>query len=160
MRISNIEDACHNLCLRPANMDDCGQLLEWANDPEVRQASFQSEPITPTEHQTWFAVRLEDEGTLIWVLELGQVTCGMVRLEREEQTATLSYLVSPSHRGQGLAAKMLHLVLNELNGIWPGIQVAAWVRPDNIASICALKRVGFQYEIEAPDRLCFVQIIK
>jgi UDP-2,4-diacetamido-2,4,6-trideoxy-beta-L-altropyranose hydrolase len=146
--------------LRRADVDDTARLLEWVNDPKVRQASFQSEPITLEEHQAWFTARLGDSNTLIWLLEVDGFSCGMVRLERAEQSATLSYLIASPYRERGLAAIMLRLALVELNSIWPGVQVAAWIRPDNNASICALERAGFQRETEASDWLCYMHRIE
>ena len=109
--------------LRRAVVDDTARLLEWVNDPKGRQASFQSEPITSEDHQAWFTARLGDSNTLIWLLEVDGFSCGMVRLERAEQSAMLSYLIASPYRERGLAA---------------------WIRPDNNASICALERAGFQ----------------
>ena len=155
-----MEEATPHIHLRRASPGDRNQLLEGANDPEVRQASYQSEPITLEEHQAWFATRLEDFNTLIWLLEVGQSACGMVRFERVEQAATLSYLVASSYRGQGLAAKMLRLALNELADIWPGIPVIAWIRPNNVASSRSLEGAGFQRKPCDSDRLCFVHKIE
>jgi len=155
-----MEEATPHLHLRLASPGDSDQLLEWANDPEVRQASFQSEPITLEEHQAWVTARLEDSNTLIWLLEVDQSACGMVRLERMEQAATLSYLVASSHRGQGLAAKMLRLALIELADIWPGIPVIAWIRSNNVASSRSLEGAGFQRKPCDSDRLCFVHKIE
>ena len=151
-----MEEATPHLRLRRASPGDRNQLLEWANDSEVRQAFFQSEPITLEEHQAWFATRLEDCNTLIWLLEVDQSACGMVRFERAEKAATLSYLVASSHRGQGLATTMLRLALVELADIWPEIRVIAWVQPHNVASSRSLEGAGFQRIPCDSDRLCFV----
>src|SRR6266705_476142 len=55
------------LNLRRAGKSDCRLLWEWANDPGVRAASFQTAMISWDEHAEWFADRL-DNG-LIYIAE-------------------------------------------------------------------------------------------
>ena len=147
--------ARHRLQFRPANTNDRDLLLEWANDPQVRQSSFGIEAVTNAEHDKWFQSRLNDANTRLWLFESGGVNCGMTRLERHGDDATISYLLAASFRGKGLAVEMLRIALNEIKKIWPSINVVAWSKPENHASIRSLESVGFQKMETQLDQLCF-----
>jgi len=57
--VSAMHDA--TLVLRRVEEADCSLLWEWANEPEVRSASFSSTPIAWDEHREWFTKKLGDE---------------------------------------------------------------------------------------------------
>ena len=144
------------LTLGIAQLEDRNTILGWANDPQVRRASFQTGEVTEHEHASWFATILSDPESQIWILKKKGVPCGMVRAERVEGIATLSYSVAASHRGKGISIPMLKLALEEMGKIWPNGNVVAWTRPDNIASIRTLEKVHFQRENMEKERVRFV----
>ena len=144
------------LTLSIAQLEDRNTILGWANDPQVRRASFQTGEITEHEHASWFATILSDPDSQIWILKNNGMPCGMVRAERVEGIATLSYLVAASHRGKGMSIPMLKLALGEMGKIWPNGKVVAWTRSDNIASIRALEKVHFQRDNIEKERVRFV----
>ena len=144
------------LTLNIAQLEDRNTILGWANDPQVRRASFQTGEITEHKHASWFATILSDPDSRIWILRKKGVPCGMVRAERADGIATLSYSVAASHRGKGMSILMLKLALEEMGKIWPNGKVVAWTRSDNIASIRALEKVHFQREKMEKERVRFV----
>ena len=144
------------MTLSIAQFEDRSTILGWVNDPQVRRASFQTGEITEHEHASWFATILSDPDSQIWILKKKGVPCGMVRAERVDEIATLSYSVAASHRGKGISIPMLKLALEEMRKIWPNEKVEAWTRSDNIASIRALEKVHFQRDNTEKERVRFV----
>lgn len=147
------------LTLSIAQLEDRDTILGWANDPQVRRASFHTGEITEHEHASWFATMLSDPDSRIWILKKKDVPCGMVRAERANGIVTLSYSVAASHRRKGMSIPMLKLALEEMGKIWPNGKVVAWTRSNNIASIRALEKVHFQREIMEKERVRFEIIL-
>lgn len=101
-------------CLRAAKSDDERLLLQWANDPVVRQNSFAKKLISPAEHADWFRTKLADPMTSIFIGEeiLG-LPFGQIRFDfnSEQHEATISISIDNTLRGLGLAQEMLSKAL-------------------------------------------------
>ena len=147
--------------LRPATLADEDLYLAWANEPEVRRQSFNTEPIPLKQHQCWFRSRLKSPNALLRVLvDAEGLPLGQIRFERsqtEPVRAEIGFSLDPVARGHGLASELLKLGLAELARQW-GRQVNAYgeVRMANQASARAFLRAGFAEE--PPRRLgvrCF-----
>jgi len=137
------------LSLRSAQSADLWLYHWWANDPQVRQQSFNSDPIPLEQHRRWFEGRLESPLALMRVLQDGHgLPLGQIRLEREAaaaQRAVISLSLDRLARGRGLAALLLQLGLEELARCWgPAMQAYGEVRAENPASGRAFLRAGFQ----------------
>ena len=120
-----------SLYLRKANEGDKKRYLDWANDPEVRQASFNTEEIKPEAHDEWFKKKLNDGSVILYVCMDFFASLGQVRIERDEEDASkayISYSVDRSFRGQGIGKKELAMVEKEI-----GKDVAA----EGIKELCA-----------------------
>jgi RimJ/RimL family protein N-acetyltransferase len=126
-------------------------LLMWANDPAVRRASFSQNPIIPATHRRWFADRLADANTRMWILESKGQPCGVVRVQKEGETAELSYSITAVYRKRKLAVPMLQMALEVIGEQWPGIRLRAYVRPDNTSSIRSLLSAEFQ-QVESTQK--------
>lgn len=129
--------------LRPARPDDRDRVLDWANDPETRRASFHGEPIPAATHARWFDAALAGACHL-YIIELGGVAAGVARLERTAPgTAEASVNVAPGHRGRGVGtAAIAQLVARAADAGYR--DVVARVRTDNAASCKAFARAGFE----------------
>ena len=135
--------------LRPVAEADCELLLAWANDAEVRRASFRSDPIVPAEHRAWFAARLADPRTRIYVLEVGGRPLGQIRFEEREGGALIGVSVAAEARGHGYGATAIRLGCERWfadGGAGPAV---ALVKPDNAASLAAFERAGFTQDGES-----------
>jgi len=138
------------LRLRPAQAADLWLYHWWANDPQVRRQSFNSEPIPLDQHRRWFVERLGSPLALMRVLEDGHgLPMGQIRLERETADApraVIGFSLDRLARGRGLAVPLLQLGLAELARCWGGPALEAYgeVRADNPASCRAFVRAGFQ----------------
>jgi UDP-2,4-diacetamido-2,4,6-trideoxy-beta-L-altropyranose hydrolase len=132
------------LGLRPAREEDRSLLWEWANDPQVRRASFSSEPIRWEEHVGWFRSKMDDANcTMLIVTDAEQRPVGQVRLEVNHEQAVVSVSIDREHRGKGLGSEAIHVACREVLAA-RGIEKAhAYVKRDNTASIRSFQRAGF-----------------
>ncbi len=153
-----MKDLEKKLVLRPVNRKDEKLLFEWANDPVVRQGSFNQEAISYTDHKIWFKKRLNNEQTRMWIMEDSGIPCGLVRIEKSDDKAMLHYLVAASHRGKKMASRLLTMSLEATCEEWPGVNVLAYTLPNNEASHKSLLGAGFRLrEIEnGSSKYCFI----
>lgn len=129
--------------LRPARADDCMRVLDWANDPEARRASFHSEPIPEQTHRHWFDAALAGARRL-YIVELAGVPAGVARLDAAGPgTAEASLNIAPEHRRRGLAGPVLAELVERAAEAGYGTVVAR-IRTDNPASRKAFARAGFE----------------
>jgi UDP-2,4-diacetamido-2,4,6-trideoxy-beta-L-altropyranose hydrolase len=70
------------LSLRDAAPSDEAILLEWANDPAVRQASFDSSPIAAETHARWYGAKLASPDTAFFIAEQAGRPVGYSRVDR------------------------------------------------------------------------------
>jgi UDP-2,4-diacetamido-2,4,6-trideoxy-beta-L-altropyranose hydrolase len=138
--------ALDQLRLRPATEDDARLLLEWANDPAARAASFQGGAIGWEEHVAWLGRRLADPDCLLWLVETPEgEPAGVVRFDLDaEGVATISLNLAPAQRGRGLASPLILAACQELRRTHPTATVRALIKPENTASQKAFARAGFE----------------
>lgn len=153
------------LKLRPAGGEDRQRLWEWANDPEVRDASFSTDPIPWETHVAWFAEKVGGEveigpdnektkgrKTLLWIGEDDdRVPVGQIRFDsRPDKDWEVDVSIEKAKRGHGLASQLIkqavhalgkHAVLQENRNL----RVHAFVKPMNTASVKAFERAGFKH---------------
>ena len=132
------------LRLRPATPDDCRRLWEWANDPLVRAAAFNSALIPWEDHVAWFRRKLSDAGCAIYLVEdeSGRPV-GQVRFDRGAGGMEADLSIAPSHRGQGYGAQALRAACERLASADDAAEVIAYIKPDNQASLRTFTRAGF-----------------
>ncbi len=135
-------DPAH-LIVRPAMSSDMGQLFVWANDAEVRRAALTPHEITWAEHTSWFNGRLTNPSCQMYILQAAGLPVGQVRFDIEGATAILDYSIDPTFRGRGWGSTMVMMATTELLA-QRDIEVIANVRPENSASMAALRRAGFR----------------
>ena len=145
-----------SLFLREINTGDEKLLLNWANDPETRKWSFNSNAIAQAEHIKWFKSKLNSPNVLMLILEYENRPAGLVRLEREDHEVVLNYLIAPEERRKGLARKMLEMAMDLKKDYWGSIKVLAYTMPENIASIKSLKKAGFILMNTTESKNCYV----
>jgi len=135
--------------LRPATIDDRQQLFEWANDPEVRKASFQSATIDAATHDQWLQSQLHDANCTICMASDGQrAPLGQVRFERSGVTATISVSVDAKQRGKRRGTRLIHLACRRYFYEHDVQTIVAFIKPRNEASLKVFERVGFVFAQE------------
>lgn len=130
--------------LRPAGPEDRDLLLAWVNDPATRAASFATAPVTAEDHAHWFATRLADPDSRLFIAHDRRGPWGLVRFQVVGPAAEVGVSVAPERRGAGRAAPLIRAGLRRLLAERPDLErVEARIRPDNRRSVTAFDRAGF-----------------
>jgi UDP-2,4-diacetamido-2,4,6-trideoxy-beta-L-altropyranose hydrolase len=135
-----------DLQLRRAVERDCRLLWEWANDPEVRAASFSSAPIPWEIHVRWYTERLRGEWCFMFIAEnsAGE-TMGQIRFDRREDGEfNVGVSVAKASRGRGMAVSLIQAGIKAMFTQAGCARIHALVRPSNTASLRTFESAGFQ----------------
>ena len=138
------------LRLERATADDCRSVWEWADAPEVRAASFHSDPIPWEEHRRWFFERLNDPQTILWIAHeaaspgggKGQAI-GIVRFALDQDEAVISVAIAPERRGLGLGPTAVVRASRQLFRETSTALIHAYIKPDNAPSLAAFFNAGY-----------------
>jgi UDP-2,4-diacetamido-2,4,6-trideoxy-beta-L-altropyranose hydrolase len=150
-RVVSILQRSGILRLRGAREDDRRLIWEWANDPDVRAASFSSDPISWETHVGWFNAKLaERHGTppksRMFIAEdeeglaIGQIRFG----RRPDEGWDVGVSLSRNSRGRGLASELIENGVRELIKGSGSCSIHAYVKLDNVASAKSFERAGFE----------------
>ena len=134
----------HGLKLRRATATDCRLLWEWANDPIVRAAAFQTSPIAWHEHQSWFEQKLSASNCVILIAEGSQgEPVGQIRFDWSASASEVDVSVAKESRGRGHGALLIR------DGtVWFFREVrvslvSAFVKSGNLTSARAFERARY-----------------
>ena len=131
--------------LREATLQDMDLIYEWANDPLVRNNSFNSEPIPYETHVKWYDRIMSDESVLQFILMDEDIPVGQIRLNIDGDEAEIGYSIASDYRGKGYGHKVLQLVAEEVKKKYPDIRcLVAKVKPENIASSKLFEHEGYE----------------
>jgi len=129
--------------LQPAAPDDADRMLEWQQHPQTRRFANRQELPSATEHETWFAARMGDPETQLYMIELDGFQVGVLRLDPETtDTWRISIYIAPDRHGRGIGGAALALA----HGAWPGHAFTAEVLTENHASHKLFERSGYTVE--------------
>ncbi len=138
------------LTYRTAQPADARLYFDWANDPDTRQQSFNSSPISLETHTGWFTRKLADPNALLLIFssETGQVV-GQVRFERTPvadmpDEIIIGISVDAKQRGKGLASQLIQKGCAVCRKQWGIVTIHAYIKPENEASVRAFERAGFR----------------
>ncbi len=132
--------------LRLAGPADARLLFGWVNRPDsLRGKILTTKPIAWPEHERWFAARLADRDTFLYVIERRGEACGQVRLEKcDDRAYEVDIYVIAEARRQGLAAGALARAIEGLCVARPNATIRAHIVQGNTASRHLFRRLGFQ----------------
>jgi|CXWL01.1.fsa_nt_gi UDP-2,4-diacetamido-2,4,6-trideoxy-beta-L-altropyranose hydrolase len=136
------QTSADDLRLRPACPDDAGLYFNWANDPEVRRQAVHSEPISWKGHQEWFASKLADSQSRLFVLLAGTLPVGQIRFDRQGDEAQIDYSLDVLVRGRGWGAKLVAMGVARIRED-ETVRIRSEVKTDNYASRAVFARLGF-----------------
>jgi len=140
--------------LRPADMDDCQLIWEWANDPDVRRQSFSTEYIPWEEHVAWYRnVMASPDCDLFIVCNSGNEPIGQVRFECSKESAVISGSVDKRHRNLRFASAVIKGACCRVFNERRISEINAYVRPENKMSVKLLERAGFVLQ-DTDDQKC------
>lgn len=134
------------LRLRPVEETDCRLLWEWANDADVRDASFSSAAISWDEHLAWFTKKLHDERSLMLIGTDEQGTpIGQIRLDKtQDREADVDLSVAREKRGAGYASCLIEKAVQVAFAEKDLFRLNAFVKTNNSASLRAFEKAKFR----------------
>jgi len=148
--------------LREVRDEDCKRLWEWANDPDVRKRSYDSAPIPWSDHQDWFDHKIASPSCVIYIAELRSKAVGQIRFDVDKHVATVSVVVAPGCRGEGIGTKLIREGSERFLYQYSGAKrVDAYIKTENAPSVRAFKKAGYQTQERLPVegalsyRLCY-----
>lgn len=132
--------------LAPAGLQHSDLLFGWVNDPTSLQAKLATTgPVALAEHQAWFAARLADPDSHLWIVRVGDQDVGQVRLQRKAAAFEVDIFIDPRSRGRGLAVTAVTQAIAVLRQARGGdAPVEAAVRRENAASRRLFTTLGFR----------------
>ena len=133
------------LCARPARLTDEARLLRWANDPLVRQRSFNSKAITKADHRRWFYGRLRNcDRSKTYIVETqDELTVGVVRFDDTGSGWEIGISIDAAARGRRLGARVLESAMDELRALLPQASLFGKVKHENTQSQALFASLGF-----------------
>ncbi len=132
------------LRLRTVQENDGKLLWEWANDPQVRAASFSSDPIPWEQHVQWFNAQLNNPNCLIYIaMNSDNIPIGQIRFELEKNNAVMSISIASNYRHQGYGSELIKVGCDRLFKELKIPLIHAYIKPDNQSSIRSFLKAGF-----------------
>ena len=131
------------LSIREVIEDDTSIILKWANDPVVRNNSFNSELIEFEQHSKWLASKIKDETAFYFICEVDYVSAGLVRFDFDGEKYIIGLIVSKEYRGKRFASRFLDIACEELRKVRSN-RIVAYIKEENIASQKAFEKIGFK----------------
>ncbi|NEO24427.1 GNAT family N-acetyltransferase [Moorena sp. SIO4A5] len=135
------------LRLRAVREDDCELLWQWVNEPQVRASAFSSTTIPWDDHVQWFRSKLADPSCYIFIAQnANQVDIGQIRFDcRYDGNAEVDLSLASDQRGLGYGSRLIEIGIKQLFQQTATIHcVHAYIKLDNLASMRAFERAGFQ----------------
>lgn len=132
-----------NISLRLATIQDADLLLKWRNDPQTRKASHNKAEVQREEHISWLTRTLSNSSRRLYIAEENGAPVGTVRSDFSEGVWELSWTVSPSARGRGVAKRMVAVLANQISE-----PIRAEVKTGNTASARIAEYAGMEFDRE------------
>jgi UDP-2,4-diacetamido-2,4,6-trideoxy-beta-L-altropyranose hydrolase len=141
-----------HLTIRPAHTQDCEQVWKLANDPIIREASFNSGPIPWEMHKRWFRAKIADPACLYYIATVRKgVWIGQVRFDLEGARAVVSVSLVSEYRGFGWGSRLIKQVSEKVTAEQGLAAIEAWIKADNTGSIRAFEKAGYK-KVEETER--------
>ena len=126
--------------LREITQSDWKVLLEWRNDKNTRQNSFNSDLISVGEHKEFIKNTITNANRTQFILEYNEIPVGSIREDKlGKDEFELSYTISPMYRGKKIGQIMMSLYLIERKGSF-----LCEVKEENVPSIKMIEKLGFK----------------
>ncbi len=134
------------LRLRPARAEDRERVFEWANQPLVRQQSFEPDPVPWEKHVQWFEAVLKSRGPRLFVVEglddSAWTPIGQWRFD--ERDGEVGVALDVRYRGRRLATPAIKAGVEVARTTFLGDRLIAHIKPDNLPSVRAFAEAGFR----------------
>lgn len=149
-----------DIYLREVTKDDMDLLFRWANDPLVRKNAFHTEQIPYEDHVKWFHRMLGNDKVYPYILCRDGQPVGQIRLDIQDDLATIDYSIAPELRGMGLGSCMLTLIEKKVSEeITHVTKIIGQVKYENTASARAFEKCGYS-RIDKKDYIEYERILR
>ncbi|MFH1148454.1 MAG: UDP-2,4-diacetamido-2,4,6-trideoxy-beta-L-altropyranose hydrolase [Pseudomonadota bacterium] len=133
------------IALREASWADCELLFHWANDPDIRAASFRPDPISLEEHEQWLKSKLKAAGCFFYVAVDGAgVPIGQVRYDMTGGEMVISVSVDKAFRSKGYGSRIIRKGCEKVRGVTQVGSIHAYVKEGNTVSLSTFIKAGFE----------------
>jgi UDP-2,4-diacetamido-2,4,6-trideoxy-beta-L-altropyranose hydrolase len=131
--------------LRRARTSDASLLFEFVNMPDcLAQKLKTTEPVSWDDHQRWFAQRLSDPNTRLFIIEKSEKPIGQVRLQRgADGVPEVDIYVTQEARHRHMARAALTAAIEDWREAFEGEKVRASIKSSNGPSLALFKSLGF-----------------
>mgnify|MGYP000033962876 FL=1 len=138
------------LTIRLANKKDSRTYFHWANDPLVRELSYDSEVIPLSDHTAWFEKKLQEPDCHLYIFHNEQkILVGQVRIEIEHNhEAVIGISIDIQLRGNGHGIQMLELAVVTFRKEHPKTRINAYIKIENKSSQVIFEKAHFNLEAE------------
>jgi RimJ/RimL family protein N-acetyltransferase len=139
------------LCLRSMTESDLGLKVAWFNDPQIRQSLIIDEILEPEKTLHWFRAVKDSPTRLDLMIEAGLSgpvgLISLVNMELKHQTAEIVLVIGKTEFwGKGVMLHAESLLIGWAFSTLKIEKIWAQTRPENIASLITMKKLGFQIE--------------
>ena len=142
-------DCNDKMYLREVDLSDMTLLYRWVNDSVVRHSAFQDKEIEYEEHKAWFQKVLNDKTVKIYILMVGILAVGQVRVDFDGKIGLIDYSVSKEFRGKGYGKEILLLLEKQIRKSYGKCKkLIGCVKKNNIASQHVFSAIGYKVSIE------------
>lgn len=137
------------LTFREANENDTQLYFDWANDPVVREQSYNSNPINFENHKKWFESKINDCSCLMIIFQNEKkLNIGQIRIQKENnKEALIGISIASDFRGKGYAKDMLQIASDFFLKSNPNFLINAFIKETNLSSKYAFEKAGFEFKV-------------
>jgi len=139
-----------------ATREDAQFFYDLYAQPSVRKNSFRSDVISYESHLKWFNERVAHEDFDFYVVYDDDNPVGIFRIAWENEAGIISYSVDEKFQNKGYGTKMLIIAKNLKCQEWQ-MCLIGYVKSDNVASIKAFERAGYEKQKKDHEtwRFCY-----
>ena len=135
------------ISLRKPTHKDMETYFSWANDPEVREQSYNSSIIDLETHKQWFESVLTNDAYFMCICQnsIGE-DIGQVRIQKQkDKEALISISIDSKHRAKGYAKEILKVTTDLFLKCNHGFIINAYIKEENLNSKFAFENAGFHF---------------
>ncbi|MGE0567935.1 MAG: GNAT family N-acetyltransferase [Bacteroidia bacterium] len=132
---------------RKPTIEDADLYFNWANDPLVRENSFEQKTISYDDHVRWFKQKLDSPDCYFYLFENQNKPIGQVRIERKSENV-IGISIDKDSRGKGFGPIMLEMSCKHFLELYPNQIIYAYIKSANEASQKIFRKAGFTNNLE------------
>lgn len=133
-----------NLHFRFATPNDVDLYYKWANDPLVRNNSYNKVLISYENHVKWFMEHINSPSYFFYLfLNSNNYPIGQVRITNYEGEAIIGISIDELARGKGYGSEMFIKACKDFLAKNPQKQIIAYIKKENIPTYKSIQKAGF-----------------